>query len=172
MAATVIDSYSDELQSYVESGEKMDTNLSFSKTYAIPFVCTLASQGTGEDIALAIIPRGARIISGEIVASATLSNSAQISLGLAARDALGYIDDVASGSSIGTDGSAVTSAQSDSKVCLKAAATQSTTKVGFALTTALGFMYEAQKELYLTATTSVGTVGTEVLRGYVLVAYP
>lgn len=172
MATTVIDTYSDQLQAYVESRTKMDTNLSFAKTYAIPFVHTCSAEASGSDIALAIIPRGARIISGEIVASATLANSAQISIGLAARDGLGYIDDVASGSSISTAGAAVTTAQSDSTTCLKAAATQSTTKVGFALTTALGFMYEAQKELYLTATTSVGAVTTEVLRGYVLVAYP
>lgn len=172
MATTVIDTYSDQLQAYVESGTKMDTNLSFSKTYAIPFVHTCSAEASGSDIALAIIPRGARIISGEIVASGTLANSAQISIGLAARDGLGYIDDVASGSSTSTAGAAVTTAQSDSTTCLKAAATQSTTKVGFALTTALGFMYEAQKELYLTATTSVGAVTTEVLRGYVLVAYP
>jgi len=36
----------------------------------------------------------------------------------------------------------------------------------------MGEMYEAQKDLYLTATTSVGAVTTEVLRGYVIVAYP
>ena len=121
---------------------------------------------------LAIIPKGARIISGEIVASATLANAAKISIGLAGKDGTGTIDDVRSGSSISTAGATVTSAQSDSTTCLKAAAVQSTTKVGFALTTALGFMYEAQKDLYLTATTSVGAVTTEVLRGYVIVAYP
>jgi len=172
MATTVIDTYSDQLESFVTSGEAMDTNLSFCKTYAIPFVHTCSAEASGSDIALAIIPKGARIISGEIVASGTLANSAQISIGLCGKDGAGTIDDVPTGSSISTAGAAVTTAQADSLVCLKAAATQSTTKVGFALTTALGFMYEAQKDLYLTATTSVGAVTTEVLRGYVLVAYP
>ena len=172
MATTVIDTYADQLQAFVESGTLMDTNLSFSRTFAIPFVHTCSAEGINADIALAIIPKGARIISGEIVASATLANSAKISIGLAGKDATGTIDDVPSGSSISTAGAAVTAAQDDSLVCLKADTTQSTTKVGFALTTALGFMYEAKKDLYLTATVTVGAVTTEVLRGYVLVSYP
>ncbi len=172
MATTVIDTYADQLQAYVESGTKMDTNLSICKTVVIPFIHTCSAEASGSDIALAIIPKGARIISGEIVSSATLANSAQISIGLAGKDGTGTIDDVRSGSSISTAGATVTSAQSDSTTCLKAAAVQSTTKVGFALTPALGFLYEAQKDLYLTATTSVGAVTTEVLRGYVIVAYP
>ena len=158
MAATVIDSYADELESYVNDGALMDTNLSFARTFAIPFVVTLAGQAPGEDIALAIIPKGARILSGTISASATLSNSAQISIGLAAKDGSGYLD--------------AADSVSDSTTYLKAAATQGTTQVGFALTQALGYLYEAEKDLYLTCTTSVGTVGTEVLKGHVLVAYP
>lgn len=169
---TVIDSYADELEDFQLNGVLQETTLSQARTRCIPFIVTLASQNTGEDIALAVIPKGARILSGSIAASATLSNSAQISIGLAAKDGLGYIDDVRSGSSISTAGAAVTTAQADSTTCLKAAATQSTTQVGFALTPALGFLYQAQKELWLTCTTSVGQVGTEVLRGYVLVAMP
>lgn len=172
MATTVIDSYNDALENYINNGTKMDTNLSFCRTFLIPFVHTCSAEASGADIALAIIPKGARIISGEIVASATLANSAQISIGLCGKDGTGTIDDVRTGSSTSTAGAAVTTAQADSLVCLKAAATQSTTKVGFALTTALGFLYEAQKDLYLTATTSVGALTTEVIRGYVIVAYP
>lgn len=158
MAATVIDSYADELQSFVEDGALMDANLSQCRTVAIPFVVTLASEASGSDIALAVIPKGARILSGIISASATLSNSAQISIGLAGKDGTGYID--------------AASSVSDSVTYLKAAAVQSTTQVGFALTQALGYLYEAEKDLWLTATTSVGQVGTEVLKGHVLVAYP
>lgn len=172
MATTVIDTYSDALENYVNSGTKIETTLAFGRAYVIPFIHTCSAEASGSDIALCIIPRGARIISGSIAASATLANSAQISIGLAARDGLGYIDDVASGSGTSTAGAAVTTAQSDSVTCLKAAAVQGATQVGFALTPALGFLYETQKELYLTATTSVGAVTTEVLRGYVIVAYP
>lgn len=158
MAATTIDSYADELESYIDDGERMDTNLSLGKLHVIPFVVTLASQAAGEDIALAIIPKGARIITGSIVASATLSNSAQISIGLADRGGSGYLD--------------AADSVSDSVTYLKAAAVQSTTQVGFALTSALGFLYETEKELWLTCTTSVGTVGTEVLKGYITLALP
>ncbi len=171
MAATTIDSYADELESYVISGERMDTNLSFSKLRIVPFEVTLASQASGEDIALAIIPRGARLIKGELSASATLSNSAQISIGLAGRDGTGYVDDT-TGTIPSYAGGTTTGPLTDSVTCLKAAATQSTTLVGFVLTQALGSLYEAKKDLWLTCTTSVGTVGTEVIKGWILLAYP
>jgi hypothetical protein len=171
MATTTISTYADELQAYIESGKKMESTLSFTKAYAIPFVHTFSAE-TSASVALAIIPRGARIISGSFGVSATMG-SASLGIGLAARDGLGYIDDVASGSSTSTAGAAVTTAQSDAVECLKATATlTNTTQVGFALTSALGFLYEAQKELYLTCTVSVAAAGTQVLRGYVLVAYP
>lgn len=169
--ATTISTYSDELENYVTSGEKMDTNLSLCKTYVIPFVHTFSAE-TSASVALAVIPKGARIISGSFGVSATMG-SASLGIGLAGKDGSGYIDDVASGSSTSTAGAAVTAAQSDAVECLKVTATlTNTTQVGFALTSPLGFLYEAKKDLYLTCTVSVAAAGTQVLRGYVTVAYP
>lgn len=158
MAATVINSYADELEDFVEDGTRMEPTLSQCRLQVIPFEVTLASQAAGEDIALAVIPKGARIIQGLIVSSATLANSAQISIGLAGKDGSGFID--------------AANTVSDDVAALKAAATQSTTQVGFALTSALKYLYKAEKELWLTCTTSVGTVATEVLKGHITLAYP
>jgi hypothetical protein len=87
-------------------------------------------------------------------------------VGLAAKDGTGLIDD---GTIRQPDGVAATgTAESDAVACLKAAAVLGTTKVPFAITQALGFLYETGKEVYLTLTTGVGAVTTEVVTGYVL----
>lgn len=171
MAATNITVYSDALETQIGvNATPAPANLSRSNLRVAPFKWTCASEAAGTHVGLVRIPKGARLISGEIAASATLANSAQISVGLAAVDGLGFIDDVPTGSSISTADAAVTSAQSDSTTCLKAAAAQGATKVGFCLTNALGYGYETQKEVWLTFTTSVGTVATEVVRGHIIYA--
>jgi hypothetical protein len=50
---------------------------------------------------------------------------------------------------------------------LKAAAAQGATIVPFALTQALYYGYETEKDLYLTLTTGTGTVATEVIKGHI-----
>lgn len=171
MAATTIDSYSDELTLAIAPlYAPLKTNRMNGKIRNCSFRVTLASQAAGQDIAVAIIPKGARILGGTIVASAALSNSAQVSVGIMGKDGSGNIDDaLASGPGLKPDGSAVTTGTvvSDSVTALKAAAVLSTTRVDFALTQALGYGYETAKELYLTLTTSVGTVGTEVITGHI-----
>lgn len=163
--------YADALESQVGvSNTQAAGNVSRSRVVVAPFIWTAASEASGTTVNLAVIPKGARLLTASVAASGTLANSAQISFGLAAKDNSGYIDDVASGSSISTAGAAVTTAQADSTTCLKAAAAQGATQVGFVLTSALGFLYETQKELYLTLTTSVGQVSTEVVRGYITYA--
>lgn len=153
MAATTINSYSDELEAALPPlYAPLKPNQYEGRQRVAFFTVTLASQAAGEDIAVAIIPKGARILGGLIVASATLSNSAQVSVGLMAKDASGYIDAAES--------------VSDDVAALKAAAVLSTTQVPFAITSALKYGYETEKELYLTLTTSVGTVGTEVIKGH------
>lgn len=155
--ATTINSYSDDFEAALHPlYAPIKSNISEGRVRIGGFVVTLASQAAGEDIALVKIPKGARILGGEIAASATLANSAQISVGLMGADLNGFIDD--------TVGATV----ADSVTFLKAAAVQGATKVGFALTTALGYMYETKKEVILTITTSVGTVATEVVKGHVL----
>lgn len=163
--------YSDALESQVGvNNTQAPGNLSRAKVITAPFIWTAASEAAGAVVNLAVIPKGARLLTGTIAASGTLANSAQISIGLSGKDNNGYLDDVASGSSISTAGAAVTTAQADSAVCLKAAAVQGATQVGFCLTSALGYLYEVQKECYLTLTTSVGTVSTEVVRGHITYA--
>lgn len=171
MAATTISTYSDALETQVGSaGTPAPSNLSRCRLVVAPFKWTCAAEASGTSIGMVKIPKGARLISGNLAASATLANSATLAVGLAATDGLGFIDDVPTGSSTSTADAAVTTAQSDSTTCLKAAAAQGATKVGFCLTNALGYGYELQKECWLTLTTGTGAVTTEVVRGEVIYA--
>lgn len=132
---------------------------------------TCAAEASGTTVAVAIIPKGARIIGGVIAASATLANSATLAVGIAGRDGSGYYDDaVAGGPGYKTDGTAVTTGTpvADTTAGLKAAAAQGAAQVGFALTQALGYGYETAKEVYLTLTTGTGAVTTEVVTGHVM----
>lgn len=155
--ATTIDRYSDDLTLEVAPlYGPMRPNLYEGRMRIAAFFFTAAANGTGTDVALCKLPKGARIVSGVIAASGTLANSAQISIGLMGADGNGYIDD--------TSGATV----ADSTTFLKAAAIQGATQVGFALTAALGYLYETKKEVYVTMTTSVGALTTEVIRGHVM----
>jgi hypothetical protein len=148
----------------------MKPNVQGGRVRTINWTLTLASQASGTSFAVAKIPKGARILGGIISASATLANSATLAVGLAGADGNGNLDDaVAGGPTLKPDGSAVTvgTAVGDSTTCLKAAAAQGATQVPFAITQALGFLYETGKEVWLTLTTGTGTVSTEVVRGYI-----
>ncbi len=149
--ATTIDSYSDALEANLQPlYAPLKTNLQGGRVRMAFFRVTLASQASGEDIAVAIIPKGARILSGVIAASATLANSATLAVGLMGKDGSGYIDDaVTGGPGLKPDGSAVTvgTPVADAVACLKAAAAQGATQVPFAVTQALGYGYETAKEL-------------------------
>lgn len=166
MAATTISGYSDELTANLAPlYAPLKTNRAEGRVRSCNFRLTLASQVSGTSFAVAVIPKGARIIGGELAASATLANSATLAVGLAAKDGTGLIDD---GTIIQPDGGAASgTAESDQVACLKAAAAQGTTLVPFAITQALGYLYETGKELWLTLTTGTGTVATEVVTGSV-----
>jgi len=173
MAATTISGYSAELNQGPPGQpnvyQPLKPNQYQGRLRISEFTLTLASQVSGTSFAVMKLPARARIISGGIIASATLANSATLSVGLAAADGLGYIDDaLATGPGLKTDRSAVTTGTpvSDGTALLKAAAVQSTTFVGFALTQALGYLYETAKEVYITLTTGTGTVSTEVVTGH------
>lgn len=132
------------------------------------FTLTLASQVSGTSFAVVKIPKGARILSGELTASATLANSATLAVGLAAaQGTAGQIDDTV-GATVDVTGAAATGPVSDATACLKAAAAQGTAKVVFAATQALGYLYETAKDVYLTLTTGTGTVATEKVMGHVI----
>lgn len=153
-AATVIDSYGTELQANrAPAYAPMLPDVNYGRIRMCFFTVTLASQVAGEDIAVCILPKGARILGGDIAASATLANSAQLSVGLMAKDGSGTID--------------AANSVSDNVAYLRAAAVQGTAKITHASTTALGYGYKTEKELYMTISTSVGTVSTEVIKGHI-----
>lgn len=175
MAATTISGYSTQLGQTAPGAPQtygpVAANWSYGKLRVGAFRLVLASQAAGTSFAVAIIPKGARILSGILAASATLANSATLSVGLAGKDASGYIDDaVAGGPGLTPAGAAVTVGTpiDDAVACLKAAAAQGATQVPFAITQALGYLYETAKEVYLTLTTGTGTVATEVVTGHVI----
>ncbi len=167
MATTTIGGYSDEITANLQPlYAPIKTNVQGGRVRVADFTLTLASQVNGTSIAVALLPKGARVIGGVLAASATLANSATLAVGLAAKDGTGLIDD---GTAISPAGAAANGTPiADLTACLKAAAVQGAAQVGYALTTALGYLYETQKEVYLTLTTGVGTVSTEVVRGHVL----
>jgi len=166
MATTTITSYSDEIEANLQPlYAPLKTNVSGGRVRVADFTWTCASETTGQSVAVAIIPKGARILGGELAASATLANSATLAVGLKAKDNTGVIDDgtALSPANVAGNGTAI----ADLTACLKAAAAQGATIVPFALTLALGYLYETQKELWLTLTTGTGTVGTETVRGQI-----
>lgn len=172
MAATTISGYSTELNQGPPGSPQLyapvKANQHYGKVRCSNFSLTLASQASGTSFAVAIIPKGARIISGLIAASATLANSATLAVGLAAKDGSGEIKSASQGTALTTAMASSAAAESDAVACLKAAAAQGATQVPFAITQALGYLYETQKEVYLTLTTGTGTVATEVVTGHVL----
>ncbi len=173
MAKTTISGYSTELnqgppgnpQTYLPIKPCKLTG----KVRLSSFSLVLAAQVSGTSFAVAKIPRGATILSGILAASGTLANSATLAVGLAGADGTGNIDDNVALATVQTPVLGTTSAVavSDAVACLKAAAAQGATQVPFAITQALGYLYETAKDCYLTLTTGTGTVGTETVTGHV-----
>lgn len=164
--------YSDALESQVGvNNTPAPGNLSRAKLITAPFIWTCAAEASGTTVNVAVLPKGARIISGVLAASATLANSATLAVGIAGKDNNGYYDD-ATAAGLKTDGSAVTvgTPVADATAAFKAAAAQGATQVPFCITSALGYGYETQKECYLTLTTGTGAVTTEVVRGHIIYA--
>lgn len=163
--------FSDALETQAGSGATpAPANLSRSKLIVAPFIWTAAAEASGTVVNVTVLPKGARLISGNLIASASFG-STQISVGISGKDNNGYYDD-ASVAGLKTDASAVTAGTpvADSAAGFKAAATITTTKLPFLATIALGYLYEVQKECYLTLTTSAATAGTDVIRGEVVYA--
>ena len=153
MSATTIDGYGAELAAVQPPNyAPLKPNQMEGRLRVAYFTKVLASQASGFDCAVVKIPKGARLLGGGIIASATLANSATIAVGLMGADASGYID--------------AANSVSDDVAALKAAAALGATMTGFCLTQALKFGYETEKELYLTFTTGTGTVSTETISGY------
>lgn len=165
MATTTISAYADDLElSRPPLYGPLKTNRQEGRVRTANFKLTLASEASGTSFAVAKLPAGARILRGTLAASATLANSATLAVGLAAVDGTGVIHPLTAGGYDTTD-TAVAADVSDGTALLKAAATQGTTQVPFAITRALGYLYETQKEVWLTLTTGTGSVTTEIVFG-------
>lgn len=154
MAATVIDDYSDEMAlNRAPLYAPMAPNVHLGRVRMSWFTMTFATEASGADVAVAIIPKGARILSGWIVASAT-TGTATLSVGLAATDGSGFLD--------------TAGVVSDNIAVLRAAAAITTTaKTELAATSLLGFGYIAQKELYMTVTTGAAAMAGQVVSGFI-----
>lgn len=148
--ATTINSYADGLEDFINSGIQIEQQEGGIRLKRAKADITFASQAAGEDVAVFLLKKGSTLYGGNLVADGTLANSAQISVGLMGADGSGYI-------------TADNSTTADGVALLKAAATQGTTLVTFGTTAALYWGYTLEKDCYLTVTTSVGTVATEVL---------
>lgn len=151
MAATTINSFSAELtQVQPPNYSPIKTNQQAGRVRTFNFTRVFASEASGQNIALATIPKGARILGGEICVSATMG-SCTFALGIAAKDGTGVID---------------ASATSDStNFFLAAVALTTTAQTPFAITQALNYLYETQKEVYLTLTLGAASAGTQTLMG-------
>lgn len=167
MAATTITKLSDELVANTYPAyAPLPPNRSGGRLRTGNFTLTLASEASATSFGVLRIPAGARLITGSIIASATLANSATIAVGLAAIDASGVIHRGTSGGK-NTDGTTVSADVSDAVALLKAAAALGATATAFLLTQALGYLYKTDKEVYLTLTTGTGAVTTEVITGHI-----
>jgi secreted trypsin-like serine protease len=153
MAATVINSYSAELtQIQPPLYAPLPPNKQHGRIRVAYFTKVFATEAAGEDVALVTIPKGARLLSGQITVSAT-TGTATLSVGLMGKDGTGFID-------------AAGSVSDDVAACLAAAAITTTPKVPFLQTQALKYGYETEKELYLTLTTAVAAMAAQTITGH------
>jgi len=156
--ATTIDTYGTEagaIRNVASAYAPLKPNQAGGRMRFAMFTRVYASEAAGDDTALCVLPKGARIISGEAHMSAS-GGSTTFAFGLMGKDGTGFIDD--------TVGATV----SDNNAILLAAQTITTTAiVRLAATYALSCMYETTKELWVTVTTATATIGTQTLRGWI-----
>jgi len=145
VAAITFEDYSDQMDTVLaEGGGKLKPDEQHGRVRMTRFTFTVPTGDTadGSNIAVAILPKGARILGGLIKGEA-LGNSSTVDIGLAGRDGNGYYDDPA------------VNADSD-EFFLAAGATNGAFNLTFAATIALGYGYLLTKECYLVITTETG----------------
>jgi len=154
MAATVLVGYSNEQgQIQPPTYAPLRPNQREGRVRFAYFSKTFASEAAATNIGLTELPKGARIIDGEITVSATTS-TATIAIGLMAKDGSGFIDTANSVS----DGVAYG---------LVAVAITTTAIVPIFATQALYRNYETQKPLIVSLSTGTAAMGTQVAQGWV-----
>lgn len=158
MAITTLTAYSNEgevIAGVADDLTPLPPNKSGGRVRIQRFSKTFASEASGTNFGLCLLPAGARILGGEFQFSASLGGVTTWSLGLKGYDESGFID--------------LADTVSDAVAALFAAiALTSTAKQVIAATQALKFGYQTEKQLWVTATTAAGSMGTQVLEGYIL----
>lgn len=154
MAATVVSGFSNEVAQWQPpTYAPLKPNLYEGRLRHAFFSKTFNNEAAGANIALCTIPKGARIVAGEFCFSAS-TGTATIAIGIMDKGGSGFID-------------AANSVSDNTAFFLAAAAVTVTTMQGFANTQALNYGYETEKEDYLTLTTAVAAMTTQVLKGRV-----
>lgn len=152
------------------------------------FTYTAASDASGANIALAKIPKGARLFDIQF-AVATSLGSATLSFGLAGANGNGNIDDGPNTSTPTNTADSIGAVVADSVTCIAAATTYTTTNTKVALLTAnvaayaaapaaegvfsiatTAWMYMVSKDVYLTATVGTAALTTQKMSGYIIYA--
>lgn len=155
MPITVIDSYSAELTANLAPlYAPLKPNQYEGRIRVAYFTKTFASEAAGHDVALCVLPKNARIISGSFWVSAS-TGSATLAIGLKGRDESGFID-------------AAGLVSDNTAFFLAAAAVTVLTEQRFANTIALNAGYELEKECYVTLVTAAAAMTTQSLRGFIL----
>jgi len=192
MSATTINNYSVELNQGPPGTPgtyaPLRPNQLQGRVRRIMFTYTAASDASGQNIALAKIPKGARLTQVNIAVSAS-TGSATLAFGLAGANGNGYIDDgnVFSGQS----GSGITGADSigaqvaDSTTCIAAAAAHTSANTLITLITPTpsayaaspaaegvinisnsAWLYMTAKDVLLTMTVGTASLTTQIIQGY------
>jgi hypothetical protein len=194
MAATTINTYSVELNQgppgATQTYAPLRPNQLGGRVRFMMFTYTAASDASGANIALAKLPKGARIFDIQF-AVATSLGSATMAFGLAGANGNGYIDDGSTISNNGPTGIAgadsIGAAVADSTTCIAAATTYTTTNTKVQLITptvaaysaapaaegviSIGtsaWLYMLAKDCYLTATVGTAALTTQKMAGYIL----
>jgi len=155
MAQTVIDSYSAELtQGLPPLYAPVKTTQLQGRVRIATFTRQYVTEAAGDDTALVVLPKGAKILNIHLQLSAS-SGAATLAVGIAGKDKTGFIDGP------GTI--------SDSNAFFRAAAALTvTTDTVCGDTQALNTMYETLKEVWITITTAAAAMANQLLTGYVL----
>lgn len=153
---TTINSYSTEVnQGLPPNYAPLKPNQREGRIRISSFTRVYTTEAAGDNTALCLLPKGARVVKFEVAVSAT-TGTATLAFGLMGKDLNGNIDD--------TSGATVV----DNVAFFAAAAAITTTpKVDLANTIALNWLYETKKEVYVTVSTAVAAMAGQTLRGYV-----
>lgn len=154
MAATVLDGYSTEqAQIQPPTYAPLKPNQYEGRIRCAFFSKVFTTEAVATDLALCVIPKGARILGGQLCFSAS-TGTATIAIGIMDKAGSGFID-------------AALSVSDNIAFFLAAAAITVTTMQEFGATQALNYGYETEKEVYVTLTTGTAVMAAQTLKGFV-----